>query len=178
MNQSSQRRKPQKKQYTLIRTNKRTRKRQRSSRLQKILVIICCASIMFLIVAIAIDSTSNNSSRSELKYGKFISLTADKIYKAKIKPSYNNKQTIAQNFHNAIYLIKERGRTEPFEYWAVADMTDGSEGKVISFDVGEEAIRIVREGKVSGTLIEAPNGATYDFENLISDLWILPSLQQ
>lgn len=171
--------------------NKRT-KRRRRSRFQKPIVIFFLAAMAFLITVIILITTNSLAPRSErpempvvaattqpeLKFGEFISLTANKVYKAKIEPSYNNEQTIAQNYYNAIYLIEERGRTEPFEYWAVADMTDGSERKVIAFTVGEDAIRIVKEGTVYGSLIEAPNGVTYDFADLVSDLWILPSLLQ
>ena len=50
--------------------------------------------------------------------------------------------------------------------------------KAIAFTVGEDAIRIVKEGTVYGSLIQMPNGVTYDFADLVSDLWILPSLLQ
>ena len=53
------------------------------------------------------------------------------------------------------------------QYWAVADMTDGSEGKVIQFTAGRELIRHIKEDGFLGGMI-----ADY-----VEDLWILPSLQ-
>lgn len=91
------------------------------------------------------------------------------IVKAKIQPSYSNQATIDQNYFNVTDLVQDQGADifREIQYWAVADMTDGSEGKVIQFTVGRDLIRHIKEDGLLGGMI-----ADY-----VEDLWILPSLQ-
>lgn len=92
------------------------------------------------------------------------------IIKAKIEPSLTNKFTIDQNYYNVCVIIQHQGgdRFTRISYWAVADMADGSEGKVISFDVPERLIQAIaaNDDYPANTLGEK-----------VEDLWILPSLQ-
>lgn len=92
------------------------------------------------------------------------------VVKAKISPSYNNEATIKQNYLNIEDLIKNQGfdKYNELQYWAVADMTDGSEGKVFSCTVDDMHIHMIKNSS-SVTVDE------YDFY-LRDDLWILPSL--
>ena len=101
------------------------------------------------------------------------------IVKAKITPVYNlrldidKELTVYQNYQNAWHIIHEfAGQEFPFDelqYWAVADMTDGSEGKVISFTVPAPII---------AHILAAPyDYADIDLAAAVSDLWILPSLR-
>ena len=92
------------------------------------------------------------------------------IIKAKIEPSLTNKFTIDQNYYNVCDIIQHQGgdRFTRISYWAVADMADGSEGKVISFDVPERLIQAIaaNDDYPANTMGEK-----------VEDLWILPSLQ-
>ena len=90
------------------------------------------------------------------------------IIQAKIEPSYNNEATINQNFINVQYLVEKYGcdKFSTISYFAVADMTDGSVQKVISFDVDKPTIKLIAEGNLIGGMIR----------DYAKDLWILPSL--
>lgn len=92
------------------------------------------------------------------------------IIKAKIQPSYSNQATIDQNYFNVTDLVQKQGADifREIQYWAVADMTSGSEGKVIQFSVSRDLIGHIKEDGLLGPMI-----ADY-----VDDLWILPSLLQ
>lgn len=145
-------------------------------------------SLVFLIVLAfalcltACGSSSDTSPKSEpepaetsggLKYGELLELNDNRetngvvVVKAKIAPSSTNDLTVAQNYHNAVDLIANQGFTDcELQYWAVADMSDGSEGKAISFVVPVDIVEKVASGDVVATQLP----------DLVSDLWILPSL--
>ena len=90
------------------------------------------------------------------------------VIKAKITPSYNNEATIHQNYFNIEDIVRNQGGTEfaAIDYWAVADMTDGSESKVISFLVNSDTINALYNQKI-------PANQLGDYAE---DLYILPSL--
>lgn len=92
------------------------------------------------------------------------------VIKAKIKPNLTNKLTIQQNFHNIEDIVKNKDgdKYNAIDYWAVADMTDGSEGKVISFTVSKEMIQDIINDRIFVT----------QYKDYVDDLWILPSLQE
>lgn len=92
------------------------------------------------------------------------------IIKVKIQPSYNNKATINQNYHNIEDIVKNQGgdKYEYIDYWAVADMADGSEGKVISFTVDKDLIQNIAEERIFAI----------ELEDYVNDLWVLSSLLQ
>ena len=148
-------------------------------------------SLVFLIVLAfalclaACGSSADTSPNSEpgpaetaesdggLKYGELLELNDNRetngvvVVKAKIAPSSTNDLTVAQNYHNAVDLIANQGFADcELQYWAVADMSDGSEGKVISFTVPADIVEKVASGDVVATQLP----------DLVSDLWILPSL--
>lgn len=91
------------------------------------------------------------------------------IVKAKISSSYSNKATVDQNYYNVCNIVQKQGGDvfDEIQYWAVADMSDGSEGKVISFTVGRDLIERVAAG----------NFADNTLGDYLEDLWILPSLR-
>lgn len=99
------------------------------------------------------------------------------VIKVKIESQFSNIQTINQNYENIEEIIRSdmykeyyHDTVKSIDYWAVADMTDGSEGKVISFTVSENTINNVLNN-------EHFNPASYDeYEEYVQDLWILPSL--
>lgn len=90
--------------------------------------------------------------------------------KVKIKPSAINKLTIDQNGFNVEDLITSQGadKYDQINYWAVSDMTDGSESKVISYTLNKDLIQKVKNQKAFGQQIV----------NLADDVWVLPSLKK
>lgn len=113
----------------------------------------------------------NGEISLKIKYGSFEqAIVTDEtlVVKAKIKPSYSNKATIRQNSFNIEDIIKNQGghNYKEIQYWAIADMNDGSESKVISFTIDEDVINRVANGSILGNEI-------IDYAN---DVWILPSL--
>ncbi len=109
----------------------------------------------------------------KLQYGELISIMQNDtivVVKGKIEPSWNNDLTIKQNYFNISDLIKNHGFNTcgELQYWAVADMTDGSESKVISFTLDKKTIDDIYNGKI----------LEMDIGDHSTDLWILPSLKQ
>lgn len=146
-----------------------------------ILSILLLVSFMFIGCGNSNDAQSltekNNTSESstnktyKLKFGELLeSNTNDNtlVVKAKISPSFSNKTTIDQNGYNVEDIILNQGGDsfDEIQYWAVADMNDGSEGKVISFTLNKDQINSIKNKQLVGNKI---------VENA-SDVWILPSL--
>ena len=89
----------------------------------------------------------------EIKHGELLSVIYNDgivVVKAKIQPSFTNDLTIGQNYFNVCDLIKNHGfnSCEELQYWAVADMTNGEEAKVISFDLDKNTINNVYDEKI------------------------------
>lgn len=121
-------------------------------------------------------NTTSKPSDSEQKYslktGKILDIKESDgilIIKAKITPQLTNKLIISQNYHNVEDIIKNQGgdKFTEIQYWAVADMTDGEESKVISFTVKS----VVISGTSAGDIV------AIQYPDLVTDLWILPSLK-
>lgn len=116
---------------------------------------------------------SHTKYNCKMKYGELIeSIVNDNtlIIKAKISPSYNNKATINQNGYNVGDLIKNQGadKFNEIQYWAVADMEDGSEDKVISFTLNKDLINKIKDDSIVDNKI---------IDNA-QEVWILPSLRR
>lgn len=117
----------------------------------------------------------NNNYLFNLKHGKLMSAIDPNndgktlVIKAKIKPSYSNKTTISQNYFNVADIIKNQGANsfETIDYWAVADMTDGSEEKVVSFTLDSYTIQNIYDGNIVDNLIG----------EYATDLWVHQSLR-
>lgn len=92
------------------------------------------------------------------------------VVKAKITSSYSNKATIDQNYYNVVTLIREYGfnQYDEIQYWAVADMSDGSEQKVVSFTVPKSTIDMVAA---------AERFADNTLGEYVTDLWVHQSLR-
>ncbi|CEH34697.1 hypothetical protein [Romboutsia lituseburensis] len=119
-----------------------------------------------------VDSTSNSNRKFTIKHGEFLSsnITEDiLVIKTKIEPNLNNKLTISQNEFNVEDIIKNQGGDQfnEIQYWAVADMEDGSESKVISFTLDKNLIDSVKSGNTPANQIIDKS----------SDVWVLPSLK-
>jgi len=95
-----------------------------------------------------------DASSFSLEHGDLINVTKidnnGVVVKAKIKPSYDNEATVNQNYYNIYHLIQDNGFDvcSEIQYWAVADMSNGSEEKVVSFTVNEDLIKKIKDGKV------------------------------
>ncbi|MDK0810536.1 hypothetical protein P5E54_07165 [Clostridium perfringens] len=118
-----------------------------------------------------INDLKKHSNISKLKFGELLNTTINEntlIIKAKISPSYSNTATINQNGHNIEDIILNQGGDsfDEIQYWAVSDMADGSESKVISFTLKKDKIDLVKNNKLFGR----------DIVSQASDVWILPSL--
>ena len=117
--------------------------------------------------------TQSSVSVGSLKFGDFISEYENgltNIIKAKITPKWNNKTTIDQNYHNVEDLILNKGydKYDEIQYWAVADMTNGSENKVISFTVSKSLIKKIKDG----------SAVAISMGDYVDDLYIHPSLKE
>ena len=90
------------------------------------------------------------------------------IIKAKIQSMFTTEQTIRQNYHNVCGIITDQGgdKYDEIQYWAVADMTNGKEQKVIQFTVDAQTIQDIKNENIFATQLESR----------LKDLWILPSL--
>ena len=91
------------------------------------------------------------------------------VVKAKISSSYSNTATVDQNYYNVEDLVKNQGCADfhEIQYWAVADMADDSEQKVVSFTVDAELIKQIYDGSV-------PANKLGDY---VADLFIHSSLE-
>lgn len=103
-----------------------------------------------------------------------VNITGDTlIVKTKITSSFSNHSTISQNFFNLEDLIKNQGCSayDEIQYWAVADMSDGSESKVVSFTAPKSTIDGIKDGSIDAI-------AYLDEYGYLEDVYILPSLQE
>lgn len=107
-----------------------------------------------------------------LQHGELLSLHEQDgiaVVKAKIAPSFSNSATVSQNYYNIEALVKKHGfdKYDEVQYWAVADMTDGSEQKVISFTVPHDILTKIAAGKL----------AINQLGSYVTDLWVHQSLR-
>ncbi|WP_455619661.1 hypothetical protein [Eisenbergiella sp.] len=123
------------------------------------------------------ESEKAEAAEYKLEHGDLVSAIVNEIegqnvlvVKAKISSSYNNKSTVDQNYYNVEDLIQNQGCAEfdEIQYWAVSDMSDGTESKVISFTLDAELIRKIAEKSV----------AANQLGDYVADLYILPSLAE
>lgn len=108
----------------------------------------------------------------KLQHGELLNVTITGniiVVKAKIGPSYSNKATIDQNYYNVEYMVSKYGieTYKELQYWAVADMTDGSEAKVISFTVPQSVMVQLKNRRIAANMLGS----------YVKDLWIHPSLR-
>ncbi len=121
------------------------------------------------------EITAETTKSRDILYGELLDVVdnydIDKtvVIKAKIKPSYSNKTTIDQNYYSIADFIRNKGydKYSEIQYWAVADMNDGSEQKVISFTLNSETIQKIQNNEIVDNQI-----GTYT-----EDLWVHPSLE-
>ena len=105
-------------------------------------------------------------------YGELLDLTETDgicVLKYKITSSATKKMMVNQNYYTVVNFIKDGGgdQYDEIQYWAVADMQDGSESKVISFTVSKDLIEKIK----AGTVLPTKMG------DYVDELWLLPSLR-
>lgn len=123
------------------------------------------------------DATAAEDTEYTLEHGELVSVVTNEIdgknvivVKAKISSSYDNEATVDQNYYNVEDLIQNQGCDEfdELQYWAVADMSDGTESKVVSFTVDAELIQKIAEKSVVANQLG----------DYVTDLYIHPSLSE
>ena len=118
------------------------------------------------------ENGASDTSEIQLHYGDLLSTTVNGttiVLKAKITSSLTKKMTIASCFYDVYDAVEKYGldQYDELQYWAVADMTDGSEQKVISFTVPHDTLeKIANESIVEGQL-----------QSYSTDVWLSPALQ-
>ena len=132
--------------------------------------------IVLVCVAYAESNNAKPTEQPNLRYGTLLSVTKNEfdkivVIKAKIRPSFSNRATITQNFFNIEYIAQKGWFSDykELQYWAVADMTDGSERKVIAFTVSQETLQLLAEGKIPANVLDSYGYITMEF--------LLPSLR-
>lgn len=149
---------------------------------KKVIIVII---VVVLILLSRIGSVSKDSKNSEakaiteetkeelkLQFGELLDIKeyeSGVIIKAKIESNLTKNMTIGQNFHSVCKLITDEGfnKYDEIKYWAVADMTDGSESKVIQFTLDKHTIDGIYEGTIYATQLKDRD----------IDLWLHPSLR-
>ena len=120
-----------------------------------------------------INSDSQPNTVKSIKHGELLDSNVNAentlIVKAKITPSFTNGLTISQNGYNIEDIILNQGgdKYDEIQYWAVADMDGGSESKVVSFTVGKDMIKKIKNKSIVGM----------EIVDKASDVFILPSLK-
>lgn len=145
---------------------------------KKIIIVFFLLFSIFILTGCKDKINSQKLSHGTLLDFKVVCLEFDNgeecinnvaVLKAKITPSITNKYTIDQNYYNIEDFIKNNN-TEKYseiQYWAIADMSNGNEEKVISFTVNKDLIEKIKNNKV----------ATNKLGNYVNDLYIHQSLK-
>lgn len=142
-----------------------------------LIFVLVLLFVVILIIRHPLPTESNQAEESKqikLNFGEILDINTNKdtnavTLKVKIKSNLTKAMTIKQNYMNAWEFIKAYSGTEykKLTYWAVADMTDGSESKVIQFNVSEDTIEKV----LNGSILENQLG------DYVTDLYLHPSLR-
>lgn len=107
----------------------------------------------------------------DLKYNDLLDVTTNGgtiVIKAKVTPSWNNNLTVKSCGMDIYEAIQDYGLNQynEIQYWGVADMTDGTEQKVISFTVPKDLIeKIANESILENQVVQNA-----------SDVWVHRSL--
>ena len=91
------------------------------------------------------------------------------VMKARVTSGITNKITIEKNYYNVADYIQKNDMSDidEFQYWAVADTTDGDEVKIISFTLTKTVIDGVKNGNILAN----------ELSDYVDDLWVLASLR-
>lgn len=146
-------------------------------------LLILCIVVVFLIgcgsskpkqeYQLDLSQKEIDTTGLSLTFDELISVTkgpdGNVVIKAKITPGLDKGSTVRKNYHNVCDLITKNGfdACSEIKYWAVADMTNGEESKVVSFTVKKDVIQSIKDEKIFATQLE----------DYVDDLFIHPSLR-
>ena len=151
------------------------------SKLRGVLVLIVIVVALFFTIGGGGNKTerlpkSDLPQQSLIRHGTLLDWTVNDlvspkviVIKTKITSNLTNKMTVEQNYYN-VQGVAKSGEYNDYDirYWAVADMENGSESKVISFDVPSDVMKQLANDRI------LPG----DLEKYVENLWILPSLKR
>ena len=151
------------------------------SKLRGVLVLIVIVVALFFTIGGGGNKTerlpkSDLPQQSLIRHGTLLDWTVNDlvspkviVIKTKITSNLTNKMTVEQNYYN-VQGVAKSGEYNDYDirYWAVADMENGSESKVISFDVPSDVMKQLANDRIM------PG----DLEKHLENLWILPSLKR
>lgn len=150
------------------------------SKLRGVFVLIVIIAALFLIIGGGGKNAdrlpkSDLPQQSLIPHGTLLSWTVNDmvspkviVIKTKIKPNLTNKMTVEQNYYNVQHVAKAGEYNDyDIQYWAIADMTNGSESKVISFDVPSDVMKQLADDRI----------LPVDLEKYVNNFWVLPSLK-
>lgn len=116
--------------------------------------------------------TGIDTSKIKLKHGDLLDVKVNGstiVLKAKISSSFTKNLTVQSCYfdvYDAVQKYKLNAYDE-LQYWAVADMTDGSEQKVISFTLTQDVLDKISEDQIiKNQLID-----------YATDAWLSPALK-
>lgn len=139
-----------------------------------VVLLLLLAVVMMIRHPLPSSDTAEESKPIKLNFGDILDIAYNKesetvVLKVKIKSNLTKNLTVKQNYMNAWEFIKAYTdvKYKELTYWAVADMTDGTESKVIQFTVPEDAINNV----LNGSILENQLG------DHVTDLFLHPSLR-
>ena len=140
--------------------------------MKKMLGLLLSGMLMFGMVGCSSEETTG--SEYSVLHGETLeaTLTEDNtlVIKVKIKSNATKRMTIQQNAYNIENLVKSKGcdQFDKIDYWAVADMTDGTESKVFACTINKDVINGIKEGTIVANQI---------IDRYATDVYILPSLK-
>jgi len=111
-----------------------------------------------------------NSFKPEFGEMQSVTITGTTlIVKLKINQNMNSKKTIEQNYFTVEDLILNQSCNQfhKISYFAVADISEGTETKLISFDVDQDLIQAISEKKI----------VAIQMGDYVSELWLHQSLK-
>lgn len=158
----------------------RNKRSNGGSKLRGVFVLIVIIAALFFIIGGGGKKTdplpkSDLPQQSLIRFGTLLDWTVNDfaspkviVIKTKIASNLTNKMTINQNYYN-VQSVAKSGEYNDYDiqYWAVADMTNGSTSKVISFDVPSDVMKQLANDRI------LPG----DLEKYVNNFWVLPSLK-
>lgn len=158
----------------------RNKRSNGGSKLRGVFVLIVIIAALFLIIGGGGKKAdrlpkSDLPQQSLIRFGTLLDWTVNDlvspkviVIKTKIASNLTNKMTINQNYYN-VQSVAKSGEYNDYDirYWAVADLTNGRESKVISFDVPSYVMKQLANDRI------LPG----DLEKYVNNFWVLPSLK-
>ena len=139
--------------------------------------------VLTLIFAILIVAGCGSSEQTEKSYGKQISSNSNcleyddnakciknaMIVQYEIEENLTNKLTIDQNYYNVEKIVKNSNldNIDEIQYWATGKLSNGYEGKIISFTVPKDLFEKIKNDSI----------VPIDYNKHVQELWIVDNLK-